>query len=85
MKAGHIKKLLFVNLILHIVIIVLQAIPYGVVYKMLIVEDGMKDYIIRTYSYFSLYPFIHLNIAPLSSAIASTIAAIFCLINLWDK
>lgn len=78
------KKNRFIYLILPVITLILELLPYGAAlnfgYQK---EDGTIGTIRRTYSYFSLTPFGYANFAPLITAIFTCIIllllVLFCI------
>lgn len=68
------KKNRFVYLILPVITLILELLPYGVTLNFgHQLEDGTIGYTYRSYSYFSLIPFGYANFAPLFTAITTCI------------
>lgn len=69
--------------LLLLAVVAFQALPHGIIeYSLYGSGEAMINTEIGRYSYFSLYPFLHLNFAPLVSAVASAFALIVILLNL---
>ncbi len=66
-------------LIVSIITIVLEALPYGAV--LVFVDDGVTE-IKRTFSYFDLTPYGYANFAPFVTAVLSCILCILCMLFL---
>ena len=75
------KKHRFVTLILPVITLILELLPYGVTLNFgHQLEDGTIGYTYRSYSYFSLMPFGYGNFAPLLTAIMTCILLLLLLL-----
>lgn len=75
MKTWRLDLIAFVFLIISVI---LQASPFGIpIYTL-----HLGNYEVRLHSYFSLYPFLYYNFAPMISAVASVIAMVIFLSKL---
>lgn len=68
----------FVYLILPVITLILEIIPYGAVLNFgRPAEDGSIGYFRETYSYFDMLPFGYANFAPMITGILTCVALLF--------
>lgn len=80
-KGIHLKKDALKLLILPILVIILEILPYGVILKFGVqLEDGSIGTVRDTFSYFSMTPFGYGKFSPLVTAILSCVLLIFTFI-----
>lgn len=73
------KKISFLYLLLPLLALILEILPFGAVLNFAnVADDGTIGYVRETYSYFSLMPVGYANIFPFSTAIFTCI--VFALI-----
>ena len=76
------KKQLLLPLLITIIIIILEILPYGAV---MVMAEPYGGGIRSTYSYFSLLPYGYANFGPLLTAVASCVLLVLSIIMLASR